>query len=133
MKEWWFYGDWATGISGRPVQSGLDFICRFLLSTLVPIGAQFQNTAEFRLFAGTAGIFFAVVNAVKLVPYAMLGQFDGNNLLASLVLVPLAPLGVSMGHYLVRRSSPGFYYRLISFFLSVLGIYLIYKGFQGVI
>ena len=80
------------------------------------------------LFAGTAGIFFAVVNALKLVPYAMLGQFDRDNLLASLVLVPLAPLGVRLGHYLVRRSSPGFYYRVISFFLAVLGIYLIYRG-----
>ena len=57
------------------------------------------------LFAGTAGVFFAVVNAVKLVPYTMLGQFNTSNLLYSLVLVPLAPLGVRLGHYLVKRSN----------------------------
>jgi len=50
------------------------------------------------LFAGTAGMFFAVVNALKLVPYALLGQFSADNLLYSLVLVPLAPLGVMLGH-----------------------------------
>ena len=61
------------------------------------------------LFAGTAGLFFAVVNAVKLVPYYALGQFSSTNLLYSLVLVPLAPLGVWLGHFLVRRSPAGFF------------------------
>ena len=80
------------------------------------------------LFAGTAGVFFAVVNAVKLLPYTMLGQFDRANLLYSLLLVPLAPLGVRLGHYLVKRSDTSFYYRVISFFLLVVGIKLLYEG-----
>ena len=80
------------------------------------------------LFAGTAGVFFAVVNAVKLVPYGMLGQFNGDNLLYSLVLVPLAPLGVRLGHFLVKRSDTEFYYRVISFFLLVVGAKLLYEG-----
>lgn len=80
------------------------------------------------LFAGTAGIFFAVVNAVKLLPFYFLGQFTTENLLYSLALVPLAPLGVSLGHYLVRRSEPTFYYRVISFFLLVIGGKLLWEG-----
>ena len=80
------------------------------------------------LFAGTAGIFFAVVNAVKLVPYYALGQFDSNNLLYSLVLVPLAPLGVKIGHYLVRRSTPSFYYAVVSFALVLVGAKLSWDG-----
>ncbi|RLQ21519.1 sulfite exporter TauE/SafE family protein [Seongchinamella sediminis] len=83
------------------------------------------------VFAGTAGIFFAVVNAVKLVPYAMLGQFSSDNLLYSLVLVPLAPLGVKLGHYLVKISEPTFYYRVISVFLLVLGGKLLWDGVAG--
>ncbi|QFU75486.1 sulfite exporter TauE/SafE family protein [Halioglobus maricola] len=83
------------------------------------------------LFAGTAGIFFAVVNVVKLVPYAYLGQFSSDNLLYSLVLVPLAPLGVRVGHYLVKRSEPGLYYRVISFFLLVVGGKLLWEGITG--
>jgi uncharacterized protein len=46
------------------------------------------------LFAGTAGIFFAVVNYVKLVPYYYLDQLRMDNLVLSLILMPLAPIGV---------------------------------------
>ena len=83
------------------------------------------------LFAGTAGLFFAVVNAVKLVPYYALGQFSSTNLLYSLVLVPLAPLGVWLGHFLVRRSPAGFYYGVISFFLVVIGAKLLWEGLSA--
>lgn len=83
------------------------------------------------LFAGTAGIFFAVVNGVKLVPYYSMGLFTGDNLLYSLVLVPLAPLGVKIGHFLVRRSGSGFYYKVISVFLLVVGAKLLYEGLSA--
>ena len=80
------------------------------------------------LYAGTAGIFFAAVNFVKLFPYYSLGQFGVENLLLSLVLMPLAPLGVKIGHYLVRKSEPAFYYRVISFFLVVVGLRLLWTA-----
>lgn len=83
------------------------------------------------LFAGTAGIFFAVVNAVKLVPYYALGQFTSENLIYSLVLLPLAPVGVKFGHYLVKRTNPSLYYGVISFFLAVLGTKLLYDGLNA--
>jgi uncharacterized membrane protein YfcA len=80
------------------------------------------------LFAGTAAMFFAAVNAVKLIPYYLLGQFTADNLLYSLVLVPLAPLGVKLGHFLVKRSTSSFYYTVISFFLVVVGAKLLWEG-----
>jgi len=80
------------------------------------------------LFAGTAGLFFAVVNLVKLVPYYALGQFTADNLLYSLVLVPLAPLGVKLGHYLVRRSTSSFYYAVVSAALVGVGAKLLWDG-----
>ncbi|MDG1946099.1 MAG: sulfite exporter TauE/SafE family protein [Halioglobus sp.] len=83
------------------------------------------------LFAGTAGIFFAVVNVVKLVPYTLLGQFTTENLLYSLVLVPLAPLGVKVGHYLVKQSASSFYYNVISVALVVVGVKLLWDGATG--
>lgn len=83
------------------------------------------------VFAGTAGLFFAVINVVKLVPYAMLGQFNTENLLYALVLIPLAPLGVRVGHYLVKNTSPALYYGVISFFLMVLGVKLLSDGLAG--
>ena len=80
------------------------------------------------LFAGTAGFFFAVVNVVKLVPYYALGEFTRENLLYSLVLVPLAPLGVKLGYYLVKRSTPTFYYSIVSFCLILVGAKLTWDG-----
>ena len=69
------------------------------------------------LYAGTAAYFFATLNFVKLFPYYFLGQLQFDNLLLSLVLVPLAPLGIALGHWLVRHIEPATYYRVISFFL----------------
>jgi uncharacterized membrane protein YfcA len=83
------------------------------------------------VFAGTAGLFFAAVNALKLLPYFFLGQFSAANLLYSLVLVPLAPLGVLIGHWLVRLSRPALYYRIISVFLVIVGGKLCYDGLRG--
>jgi uncharacterized membrane protein YfcA len=83
------------------------------------------------LFAGTAGLFFAVVNVVKLVPYYALGQFDSQNMLYSLILVPLAPLGVKIGHYLVRRSTPTFYYQVVSIALVLVGAKLLWDGISA--
>ncbi len=83
------------------------------------------------LYAGTAGIFFAVVNLAKLPPYYALGQLGSGNLLLSLVLMPLAPVGVWIGHWLVRRSGTEIYYRIISVLLVALGAYLLYQGGSG--
>ncbi|WP_241263215.1 TSUP family transporter [Parahaliea mediterranea] len=85
------------------------------------------------LFAGTAGMFFAVVNAVKLLPYYLLGQFSGDNLLYSLALVPLAPLGVWIGRFLVERTEPRLYYGIISAFLVLVGLRLLWLGASGVL
>ena len=83
------------------------------------------------IYAGTAGVFFAVVNVTKLLPYASGGVCSTENLLYSLVLVPLAPLCVYIGRYLVKISGPGFYYKDISFFLLVIGVKLLWEGFAG--
>lgn len=80
------------------------------------------------LFAGTAVIFFAVVNAVKLVPYFLLGQFDPTNLATSAVLLPLAPLATLVGVWLVKVVQPDFFYRFIYIMMVIVGVKLIYDG-----
>ena len=54
-----------------------------------------------------ASIFFAITNAIKLVPYFALGQFDATNLTASAVLMPLAPLATLAGAWLVQAHAAG--------------------------
>ncbi len=80
------------------------------------------------LFAGTAVVFFATVNAVKLVPYFMLGQFDGTNLMTSLVLLPIAPLATLAGVRLVRIIDANLFYKLIYALMGIIGLKLCYDG-----
>ena len=96
-------------------------------------GPPFQAFAipqglEKRIYAGTAVMFFTVVNAVKLIPYAMLGQFDKTNLSASLVLIPLAPIGVLMGVWLIKRIDEKVFFRVLYVLLVCVGVKLLYDG-----
>jgi len=79
-------------------------------------------------FVATAVLFFAVVNYVKLVPYAWLGQLSTGNLMTSLALSPLAPIGVLIGVYLHKRVSDRFFFGFVYLLLFAVGLRLIYDG-----
>ena len=80
------------------------------------------------ILVGTTVIFFAVINAVKLVPYAWLGLLDARNLLTSLVLMPLAPFGIWLGVWLLRRLSQELFYRIAYAMLAIVGAKLLWDG-----
>ena len=80
------------------------------------------------VFVGTTVLFFAAVNLMKLVPYGLIGQFSGTNLLTSLALAPVAPLGVLAGLWLHRRVDEGLFYRLCYGFVLITGLKLMYDG-----
>jgi uncharacterized protein len=79
-------------------------------------------------FVATTVLFFAVVNYTKLLPYAWLGQLAGGNLMTSLVLSPLAPIGVLTGVYLHRRVSDRFFFGVVYVLLGAVGVKLIWDG-----
>jgi uncharacterized membrane protein YfcA len=76
-------------------------------------------------------IFFAVVNVIKLVPYSLQGSFDHSNLVTAAVLIPLAPVGVRLGFYLLHKVSEQTIYRICYFFLFVVGVKLLFDGCVG--
>lgn len=76
------------------------------------------------LYVGTSVVFFAIVNAVKLVPYFALGQFDATNLTASAVLMPVAPLATLAGAWIVRRMRPEVFYPFMYAMILVVGLKL---------
>lgn len=82
-------------------------------------------------FLATINVFFLVTNAVKLVPYAWLGQFTSANLLASLTLAPLVPIGVYLGVWMQDRVSTLWFFRIAQGGLCVAGLQLIYQGATG--
>ena len=81
--------------------------------------------------AGTTILFFAIINFIKLIPYVWLGQISGPSFTTSLMLLPLAPLGVWLGVYLHHRVSDRVFYWLSYGFLFLAGLKLTYEGILG--
>lgn len=81
-----------------------------------------------QIYAGTAVMFFFVVNFVKVLPYAMLGQFDQSNLTTSLILIPIAPFGVLFGAWLIKRVDQTLFYRILYALIFSVGLKLIWDG-----
>jgi uncharacterized protein len=75
-------------------------------------------------------VFFAAINLSKVVPYASLGLVDLRNLLTSLLLLPLAPLGVWLGVRVLRRMSNTWFYRLAYAGMGVSGVKLLWDGLR---
>ena len=80
------------------------------------------------VFAGTTVIAFAVVNAVKLLPYWALGQFNVGNLTVSAWLMPIAIAGTFIGVKLVRVLPAKTYYVFVHVMLFVVSVKLIADG-----
>jgi hypothetical protein len=80
------------------------------------------------VFAATMAYFFFFINLSKWAPYAWLGLLDLRNLLTSLVLMPLAPIGVWVGVRLARRINPVLFYRLIYLGLLLTGAKLVWDA-----
>ena len=81
-----------------------------------------------REYTGTIVKFFAILNAIKLVPYFALGQLDFSNLTTSLSLFPLAMLATAAGAWVVRRMQPQVFYPLMYTMAFLTGVKLVYDG-----
>jgi uncharacterized membrane protein YfcA len=73
------------------------------------------------IFVGTTVMFFIVVNYVKLIPYALLGQFDASNLGTSLLFVPIALFGTWLGLWAHDKVSVKLFYRVCYSLLFLTG------------
>ncbi|MBS0426222.1 MAG: sulfite exporter TauE/SafE family protein [Proteobacteria bacterium] len=83
------------------------------------------------VFTATVAYLFFVVNLSKWVPYAWLGLLDMRNLVTSLVLMPLAPLGVWVGVRVARRIDPVWFYRCVYAGMLLTGLKLVWDGFAA--
>lgn len=83
-----------------------------------------------RIYAGTSVLFFAAVNFLKLAPYAMLGMLAPTNLTTSLVLLPLAPIGVFLGIWANKKLSNDMFYNIVYAVIFLVGIMLFWQAFS---
>ena len=122
-KTWgWIYGSIA-GLTSFSVHAGGPPINMYLLPQ------QMNKT----VFVGTTVIFFTVVNYVKLIPYAWIGLLDSSNLMTSLALVVLAPIGVWLGMYMHHRINEGLFYWVCYVLLIAAGGKLMFDGLMGLL
>lgn len=91
-----------------------------------------QRMAKLR-FVGTATVFFACVNWMKLVPFFALGQFSPANLKTSLALFPLAIATNFLGVWLVRITPMHTFYRIAYSLVFVIGLALIESGLSSML
>jgi uncharacterized protein len=81
-----------------------------------------------RLFAGTATMFFAAANLLKVAPYFALGQFSRANLTAAATLFPLAIFATIAGVWLVRRVPAERFYKAVYALTFLIGLWLVWEG-----
>ena len=81
-------------------------------------------------FTATLAFFFFVINLSKWIPYGFLGLLDLRNMATSLVLLPLAPIGVWIGVRLAKRISPLAFYRVLYVGMLLTGCKLLWDGFR---
>jgi len=74
--------------------------------------------------------FFFFINLSKWVPYYWLGLLDWRNLGTSLVLLPLAPLGVWVGVRIAHRIQPVLFYRLIHIGMFLTAVKLLWDAWR---
>ncbi|MES2471894.1 MAG: sulfite exporter TauE/SafE family protein [Pseudomonadota bacterium] len=79
-------------------------------------------------YIGTAALYFAIVNWVKVPAYAALGQFTHENLLTALTLMPVAIASTFAGVWLVRRVPAEGFYTVIYLLMIGVGCELVWQA-----
>lgn len=83
------------------------------------------------VYAGTSTILFAILNAVKLIPYWSLGQFSEGNVVLGILLVPAALFGAYAGSRIIRVIPQALFYDLVQAALFLLSLKLVWDGITG--
>jgi uncharacterized membrane protein YfcA len=81
------------------------------------------------VYAGTTTIVFAAINAVKLLPYWVLGQLSPANLRTSVYLMPIAIAGTFAGVKLVRVLPQRSYFLFVQSMMLIVSIKLVADAF----
>lgn len=86
---------------------------------------------EKSVYLGTSVLFFTSINYLKLIPYFFLGQLSIGNITTSLVLLPIAFIGVYVGVFLHKRISQELFFKLAYLFLFLTGLKLVWDGVRA--
>ena len=105
-----------------------------ITSTLIHAGGPPINIyligkqLDMQLWLATASVYFGMLNLAKIIPYSLLGQWNSSLLFNSLVLLPVALLGVRVGHWIQGRLPEHVFAKACRVLLFVSGVLLIVRS-----
>ncbi|NMG32332.1 sulfite exporter TauE/SafE family protein [Aromatoleum evansii] len=108
-----------SGFTSTIAHAGSPPLLVYLLNRGLPKGT----------FVATTVIFFTAVNAVKIVPYVALGLFSWETLKVSLLLAPVAPVGVWIGLKALKRIPERAFHVFATAMLGLSGVKLLWDAF----
>ncbi|TWF55056.1 sulfite exporter TauE/SafE family protein [Neorhizobium alkalisoli] len=79
-------------------------------------------------YTGASIRFFAIVNAVKVIPYFMLGALDQENLTISASLLPVALISTMLGAAIVKHLNSEVFYPMTYALAFLAGLKLLWDG-----
>jgi uncharacterized membrane protein YfcA len=95
----------------------------------IPVQVYMLPMAIHRFFfVGTLAWYFLLINLAKLPFFLDLELFTTGSLVTSALLLPIIPVGVIFGKWLVRRINDRIFYHIAHFFLIILGLRLVYTS-----
>jgi uncharacterized membrane protein YfcA len=121
----------------RPLQGGFWGMIAGFTSTLAHAGGPPVNVyllplrLDKTVFVATTVVFFAVINLAKLPPYAVLGLFGREVMLAVLVLAPVSAAGMLLGIWLHARISERLVYNACYLLTLLTGLKLLHDALRG--
>ena len=139
VTYYWFAGQAKPRTDKSPaVTSGvISGICAGFTSTLCQAGGPpfhiyvLSQKVTKMSFVGTTAVFFAAVNALKVVPYFALGQFSHTGLATSALLLPFAMATNMLGFWVVRITPQELFYKITMVLMALISVELIRAGVMG--
>ena len=121
--------DWRRGLLWGSLTGFTSFISH---SGAPPFQVFVQpQRLEKLVYAGTATVLFAWVNAIKLPAYWALGQVNPGSLRITAFLAIPAVLSVFAGLHLVKIIPQDLFYRLITWALLLVSLRLLWQAWSG--
>lgn len=81
-----------------------------------------------RVYTGCSVRYFAIINAIKVIPYFALGELGTENLALSAYMLPVALVSTLLGAFVVKRMKPQLFYPLMYAMAFITAIKLCWDG-----
>lgn len=116
-REWHGYlAGGASGLGSALANAGaVPYTAYMLLQDVTP-----------QVFAGTTTLFFAVVNLLKVPGFILTGLVDLHKLLSVIWAVPMIPVGVYLGRWMINRINQLAFERFMLLVLLIAALVLLF-------